>query len=119
MGMATVLPPPKTRTGVPAMVGKIGAFYAAMLLSVSTVGMAKDAVIDDAQIAHGTYIDDRIDVDAGQQALVAHTATARDGSFDVELPPGSTAKIVVARPDTMAFYCRYHPTMRGSLVVAR
>jgi plastocyanin len=51
--------------------------------------------------------------------IVAHTATARDGSFDVGLPPGSTAKIVVSSPGTIEFYCRYHPTMRGSLVVAR
>jgi plastocyanin len=53
------------------------------------------------------------------QAIVAHTATARDGSFDVELPPGSSASVVVSRPGTIAFFCRYHPTMRGSLVVAR
>ncbi len=51
--------------------------------------------------------------------IVAHTATARDGSFDVELPAGGKAETRVANPGTIAFYCRYHPTMRGSLVVAR
>ena len=51
--------------------------------------------------------------------VVAHTATARNGSFDVELPSGGSAEMVAASTGTIAFYYRYHPVMRGSLVVAR
>ena len=51
--------------------------------------------------------------------LVAHTATARNRSFDVVIPPGHSATTVVRQPGTIAFYCRFHPTMRGSLIVAR
>jgi plastocyanin len=51
--------------------------------------------------------------------LVPHTATARDRSFDVVIPSRGTATMVVRRAGTTAFYCRYHPTMRGSLVVSR
>jgi len=69
MGEAKALPPPKSCTGVPMMVSKIGALCAATLLSVSAPAMAKDAAINDAQIAHIAYTADQIDVDAGQQAL--------------------------------------------------
>lgn len=51
--------------------------------------------------------------------LVPHTATARDRSFDVVIPSRGTATMVVRRAGTTDFYCRYHPTMRGSLVVSR
>jgi plastocyanin len=48
--------------------------------------------------------------------MVQHTATARDGGFDVDLVPGATARTVVAR-GTIAVYCRYHPNMAATLVV--
>jgi plastocyanin len=51
--------------------------------------------------------------------IVPHTATARDRSFDVVLPPRRSVTMVVRRAGTIAFYCRYHPGMRSSLVVAR
>jgi plastocyanin len=51
--------------------------------------------------------------------VVAHTATARNGSFDVELPAGASVRMVAATAGKIPFYCRYHPTMQGSLVVAR
>lgn len=51
--------------------------------------------------------------------LVPHTATARDGSFDVVIAPGHSAKTVLRKAGTIAFYCRYHPDMTGRLVVSR
>ncbi len=51
--------------------------------------------------------------------LVPHTATARDHSFDVVVPSRGSATTVVRRAGTIAFYCRYHPAMRGALVVSR
>lgn len=53
------------------------------------------------------------------QDFVAHTATARDGSFDVELPAGTSAKVELKRPGEVAFYCRYHPGMTGAIIVSR
>jgi plastocyanin len=49
---------------------------------------------------------------------VPHSATARNGSFDAVLPAGSSVRTIVRRAGTIAFYCRYHPTMRGTLAVA-
>jgi plastocyanin len=51
--------------------------------------------------------------------LVPHTATARDGSFDVVIAPGHSAKTVMHKAGTIAFYCRYHPDMTGRLKVSR
>jgi putative membrane protein len=51
------------------MVRKMGAFCAAMLLTVSVPAMASGAAINDAQIAHVAYTADQIDVNAGRQAL--------------------------------------------------
>lgn len=53
------------------------------------------------------------------QDFVAHTATARDGSFDVDLPAGTSAKVELKQPGKIAFTCRYHPGMTGTIAVAR
>jgi plastocyanin len=49
---------------------------------------------------------------------VQHTATARDGSFDVRLQPGKRAKTVLSKAGNLAIYCIYHPMMRTTLRVA-
>jgi plastocyanin len=51
--------------------------------------------------------------------LFVHSATATDKSFDVELKPKARATVVLRRPGTIAFVCRYHPGMKGRLVVAK
>ena len=50
--------------------------------------------------------------------LFQHTATARNGAFDVDLKPGAKARTVLKTPGLVAYYCRYHPGMTGRLVVA-
>lgn len=49
--------------------------------------------------------------------LVKHTATARDGSFDIDLPRKSQDSTIVKTPGTVEVYCRYHPGMVMTLVV--
>jgi plastocyanin len=49
---------------------------------------------------------------------VQHTATARDGSFDVRLQPGKTGRTVLSKTGNLAIYCIYHPMMRTTLRVA-
>ena len=49
---------------------------------------------------------------------VQHTATARDGSFDVRLQPGKKGRTVLRKAGNLAIYCIYHPMMRGTLRVA-
>lgn len=50
--------------------------------------------------------------------FVAHTVTARDGAFDITIPPGKTGRTILAKPGKVAFFCRFHPTMTGTIDVA-
>ncbi|MBY3034842.1 cupredoxin domain-containing protein [Rhizobium laguerreae] len=49
--------------------------------------------------------------------IFRHTATARDRSFDIDLPPKSEGRMTVAQAGTIDFYCRFHPAMTGKLEV--
>ena len=51
--------------------------------------------------------------------MFRHTATARDISFSVDLPPKSSRRTVIKRSGTIVFYCVYHPGMTGTLAVAK
>jgi plastocyanin len=48
-----------------------------------------------------------------------HTATARNRSFNVDLPPSASVRMVVRRSGVTPFYCIFHPGMTGQLVIAR
>jgi plastocyanin len=48
--------------------------------------------------------------------ILEHSATARDGHFDVDLKPGASGR-VTATAGTLAFFCKFHPTMAGMVVV--
>ena len=50
--------------------------------------------------------------------MFRHTATARNGSFNVDLPPNSRGKTVIRAKGTLPFYCKYHPAMTGTLKVS-
>ena len=50
--------------------------------------------------------------------IFAHTATARNGDFDVMMPPKKTVTSVLKKAGTIDYYCRFHPNMKATLVVA-
>jgi plastocyanin len=49
--------------------------------------------------------------------IFRHTATARDKSFDIDLPPKSEHSMTVEKAGKVDFYCRFHPMMKGTLDV--
>jgi len=49
--------------------------------------------------------------------FLRHTVTAADHSFDVDLPAGAKATMVMKRSGAIPFTCRFHPGMRGVLQV--
>ena len=49
--------------------------------------------------------------------VLAHTATARNGDFDVMLPPKKSGTLVVKKAGTFEYYCRFHPNMKATLNV--
>jgi plastocyanin len=50
--------------------------------------------------------------------LLRHTATATDGGFDIDLPPGATGKVTLGRAGVITYICRFHPGMTGELKIA-
>ena len=50
--------------------------------------------------------------------IVAHTATARDRSWDVNVLTKRSGRMTMQAPGTVSYFCRYHPNMRGEIVVA-
>jgi plastocyanin len=51
--------------------------------------------------------------------VVDHTATAAKGAWDVTIPAGKTARVVIKAAGTFDYYCRFHPTMRATVLVKR
>ena len=50
--------------------------------------------------------------------ILAHTATARNGDWDVTMPPNKTVTLVPKKAGTIDYYCRFHPNMKAVLNVA-
>jgi plastocyanin len=50
--------------------------------------------------------------------ILIHTATARNGDWDVIIPVKKTVNVVLKRAGTIDYYCKYHPNMKGRIVVA-
>lgn len=50
--------------------------------------------------------------------IFQHTATAADGSFDVDLPAGAKGRTILKRAGTVEYFCSFHPGMQGRLEVA-
>lgn len=63
-----------------------------------------------------------IDVKAGEtiewinRDPFAHTATVK-GGWEVLIPPGKSATHVATADDTVGYYCRFHPNMKGRIKV--
>lgn len=49
--------------------------------------------------------------------VFAHTATAKNGDFDVTLPPKKSTTSVLKKAGTIEYYCRYHPNMKATLKI--
>ena len=49
--------------------------------------------------------------------VFVHTATARNGDFDINMPPKKTVTSVVKKAGVVDYYCRFHPNMKAVLKV--
>jgi plastocyanin len=48
--------------------------------------------------------------------ILAHTATVK-GGWDVLIPAGKSASLVLDKAQSVEYYCRFHPNMRGRVTV--
>lgn len=46
----------------------------------------------------------------------AHTATVK-GGWEVMIPPKKTASRVMTAQDTVSYFCRFHPNMKGRITI--
>jgi plastocyanin len=51
--------------------------------------------------------------------FVAHTATARDGSWDVLLPVNAKKTVILKTEGTLDYYCKFHPNMTGKILISK
>jgi len=49
--------------------------------------------------------------------IVAHTATARDKSWDLMVMPKKSASLAVKKAGSIEYYCKFHPNMVGHIEV--
>ena len=101
--------------------GRIVAIVAALMLATSVAAHAatiqitmENLVISPAEAS--AKVGDTIEW--VNKDILAHTATARTGDFDVTMPPKKTVTLVLKKAGTVDYYCRFHPNMRASLTVA-
>ena len=93
----------------------------AAVLAGGTLARAHNGTVHVA-IENLAFLPAEITVKAGEtiewtnKDRFAHTATVK-GGWEVVIPPGKTATHVVAAGDTVEYYCRFHPNMKGRITV--
>ena len=94
--------------------------------SSSTIAEATGSAVstDQIDIADFKYDPETVTVDAGTEVTwtnsdeAAHTATAKDSSFDTgDLDQGDSKGITFDKPGTFTYYCRFHPFMKATVEV--
>jgi len=51
--------------------------------------------------------------------VVDHTATARNKAWNVTIPVGKKASVVVKTAGSVQYFCEFHPNMTGQVVVKK
>jgi plastocyanin len=49
--------------------------------------------------------------------MFVHSATAPNGDWDVNLPSHQSGRTVLKKPGEIDYFCKFHPNMRGRIVV--
>ena len=107
----------------PLRLRKVGRACGAALLILCT-GSAHAAVIQ-IKIENLAFTPAQVSAQVGDTIewtnadFVAHTATARDGTFDIMLPPNSKHTVVLKTAGTIDYYCRVHPNMTAQITVSK
>ena len=93
------------------------------LILVLTAGMARAATIQ-VKMEKLSFVPAEVTAHVGDTIewvntdFVAHTATARDGAWDVMIPVNATKSVVLKAEGTVDYYCKFHPNMTGRISVS-
>jgi plastocyanin len=97
---------------------------AVTLVALAALSVAAEAAtvrieMSDVAFAPATMSVKRGDtVEWSNTDIVDHTATARDGAFEIVLAPGQKKRMKVSKAGGHDYYCRYHPNRIGRLDVS-
>jgi plastocyanin len=92
----------------------LGGLLPALAVSGKTIEVRmKDLVFGPAEVhAHVGDMIEWINDD-----ILVHTATARSGAWDFNLPRGSKQRLALNKTGSFDYFCRLHPNMKGRIVV--
>jgi len=83
---------------------------------------ASEPVVHRVEIQQFRFVPDTLKVRPGDRVvwvnrdIVPHTATAVDGNWDTgKIEANGVAEIAVVTASTNAYFCVYHPSMKGRL----
>jgi plastocyanin len=101
-------------------------FFAGVLLAAASLATAAGAPAKVVQVTidKAAFAQLKVTLTVGDTIewinndVVDHTATAKNKDWDVNIPAGKKARLVLKKAGTVDFYCRYHPNMSGQLVIA-
>jgi plastocyanin len=104
--------PPEARGATALLLGIIAPI--GNVASAAAIGIeVKDLAFAPAEIM--AHIGDTIE--RMNDDFVAHTATARDGQWDVKLPPHTNGRTIIRSAGKVEYYCRYHPNVKAVITV--
>ena len=87
--------------------------------AVPTHAATIQIVMEKMEISPATALAKVVDtIDCVNKYILAHTATAGNGDFDVTIPPKQTKTVVLKKAGEVAYYCRFHPNMKATLTIA-
>jgi plastocyanin len=49
---------------------------------------------------------------------LVHTATATNGDWNVNIAPNQSGQVVLNKTGAADYYCKFHPNMKGRVIVA-
>jgi len=97
---------------------------AGALILVLVTGSARAETLQ-VKIEKLTFIPSQVTAHVGDTIewvnadFIAHTATARDGAWDVMIAPSAAASVVLKAGGTVDYYCRFHPNMTGKITIIK
>lgn len=94
---------------------------ACLLFAMAGTAHAETIHVKIDQIAYApaqisAHVGDTVEWDNND--IVVHTATARNGAWDVTIAANSKGSIVLKSAGTVQYYCRFHPNMIGQIAAS-
>lgn len=100
-----------------------GAVLGALLLALAA-GSARAETIQ-IKIAKLAFVPAQVTAHVGDTIewvnddFLVHTATARNGAWDLTVRPSASASVVLTGAGIVDYYCRFHPNMIGRITVSK